>query len=488
MGDVLDRGAPRSASAVVLSGSAWLVAARIGRTVISIAGLAITARLLTPAEFGIMASSAITLVLARAITEPIIDVPAIRDHDLTGHDYRAHLWWAILVSAALSIVTWLAAPALARAAHVPDLAPALRGFALVFVPQAVFCAGNSLLRRQHQFARIARISVSNLIVTQGVTIALALAGHGWRALVGGMMVSIVLLAVQSAWPARLDLRPPRRLAPSGFSASGVGAINWAMTNLDTVFATLLLGPAATGLYSRAYNLNTQLKEPFAEIDVTIRQAFGLVRGQGKDGHQPQALAGLRLLAMAAALAAGSLIAMRHEAVTILLGKDWLGVIPPLVILLIGFPLRIARIYLDSVTVAWGSLRPLLAQRMALIAVLVAQLVLTGGRGIEWIAGALVTVQALALVMPGSPAEREVLGPLHMRLAALLPGFALMAAIIGAAEGVALVFGTLGLVGGILAKGAAMAVVALAAALLTPASWLIGPLARGRARLLGRGTA
>lgn len=489
MTNLLGRGELRSASALVMRGGTFLIGARITRMVISMAALAVLARLLEPADFGVLAFCVSFLVMARAITEPILDIPAIRDPDLTTVQYRAYIWWALAVALAMAGLFAASSPLLGAVTDSPAVTQGAQLLAPALFMQAIYLAGNSMLRRRHQFGRIAAISISNLIVSQGLTIALAVYGFGWRSLVLGQLFSIGLFAVQNILAAKLDWRPPASglsaIRPSGMAASGVGVINWAMTSLDTLFTAAMLGPAATGLYSRAYNLITQLKEPFAEIDVTLRQAFGMSADQqAGEVYRQKVRSGLRLLALIAALAAGGLVALREQVVLIILSEKWLPIIPALTILAFGFPLRIARLYMDSITVAWGSMRSLLGQRIILVVLLVAMLVWAAQHGIAYIAGAITLMQLVSVSLQGSAAEGRILPSLLSRFIALLPGYILFGAMVGAAEAAAQLAGPQGLLIDIIIRGGAAGLVALIAILITPGNWLIGPVRRMRARLPG----
>ena len=143
-----ETGGPRPLAARAASGSAWLIAARMGTRAIDLATLMLLARLLTPADFGVVAVAMVLVQIVEAVFElPVAQVlvraasPAHRTSGATGDD-RAMLDPAFTLSVArgLVVAALLAAAALpfARAYHdgrllglicFLALAPALRGIA-----------------------------------------------------------------------------------------------------------------------------------------------------------------------------------------------------------------------------------------------------------------------------------------------------------------------------------------------------------------------
>ncbi|TKD50004.1 oligosaccharide flippase family protein [Sphingomonas baiyangensis] len=470
---------------VAVSGS-WLLGARIVRTLLTLIGMMALARLLTPADFGVAAIAVSATVLSLLVLEGAIDFPALRNDDLTADGMRSLIWSAIAGVGAMAIALWFAAPLLERALGFERLAMALRGVIPAFFAQIWFVAGTAVLRRQHRYAAVAAISVASSALYMAIAVALAMAGAGLWSLIIGQVASMLGAALLFAQRAGIGLAWPRRFTLAGMRRSGASGaasrfLAWLWTNIDTFFVAAWFTPAATGLYSRAYNINVQMKEPFAAIENPIRAALLGLRAAGRP-TRAAALQMLRAIVLAAGLCAAFVVVFRDEVIAILLGEGWAGAAPVLAILALSFPARIARMLDDGVSASIGSQRLLVVRQLVLLGVIGACLLTFGGRGIAWVAGAVSAGVYVAAFARFGNAETAHSGSLGERLAHMLPGLLAMAALVTAGEAIARTVASP--LADALLRLALFALAGLAC-LAVPASWLPEALATMRAALLAR---
>lgn len=437
MTDPIGRGSDKGLSRMIFSGSAWLIGARIGRTIITLLGMVVLARLLTPADFGVLAFATSATVLSLVVIEGIIDYPTLREDELSSTIIRSLLWTGLAVTLAFSVLLWFASPALERAIDFPNLALGLRAMIPVCLAQVVFVAGSALLRRQHRFAISAQISVMSVALYVIVAVVLAAKGMGlWSVLVAQIFAQAVT-AIVIAIASKLPLLPPRRFAFDGsLHVGGWGAasrlVAWGWTNIDTLACSLALGPIATGLYSRAYNINVQAKEPFVAIDQTIRQAFAALKNR-EGGFALQMIMALRLMTLLSGFTAAAIIVLREPIVAVLLGSQWTAAVPALALLAAGLPARIARIYFDSLTISFGSMRGLVLRHVVILALIALGLALFASRGIGWVAAVVSMTLYLSLLFATGKAERAAgVGPVATAQA-MAPGLLLCALVVAVAE-------------------------------------------------------
>lgn len=437
MTDPIGRGSDKGLSRMIFSGSAWLIGARIGRTLITLIGMAILARLLTPSDFGVLAFATSATVLSLVVIEGVIDYPALREDELSTGIIRSLLWAGLAVTAAFSVILWFGAPALERLIEFSDLTLGLRAMIPVCLAQVFFVAGSALLRRQHRFAISAQISVLSVALYMIVAVVLAAQGIGlWSVLVAQIFAQIVT-AIVIAMASKMPLLPPRRFDFGGsLHVGGWGAasrlVAWGWTTIDKLAVSLTLGPAATGLYSRAYNINVQAKEPFVAIDQTIRQAFAALKNR-EGGFVAQMIMALRLMTLLSGFTAAAIIILREPIVAVLLGSQWTAAVPALALLAAGLPARIARIYFDSLTISLGSMRGLVIRHLAILAVIAVGLYLFADRGIGWVAAVVSATLYLSLLFASGKAERAAGVGTVATARAMAPGLLLCALIVAAAE-------------------------------------------------------
>lgn len=484
----IGRGDHKGMGRTILKGSAHLLGGRVARTLINLVGMMVLARLLAPADFGVLALATTATILSLVILEGVIDYPAIRNDDLTREGLRSLIWAGVLVMLLFGLLLWTIAPLAERELDFPHLANALRAMIPVCIAQVFFVAGLGILRRHHRFGAASVQSVITVLLYIGIAIALVALGYGLYGVLAGMVVANIVSAVVLASLAKLPVMPPHSLSTmrQHVHLGGYGALsrllNWAWASVDTLAASILLGPTAAGLYSRAHNINVQAKEPFLAVDQTMRQAFASGKSNGP-AVGAQMVAALRLVTIASGFIAAAIIILRDEVVLVLLGTQWAAAALPLAILAAGLPPRIARMYFDGLAVVVGDVRGMAVRHILLLALMLAGLALFAQRGLPWVAAAMTVPLYLSLLFATGAQERAVIGPVGRMLAAMLPGMALAIALVALAE---LIIRPLAADHVLLRAAldcAILGIVALLLALFVPDRWLGQAAARLRQRLL-----
>ncbi len=484
----IGRGDHRAMGRTILRGSGQLLGGRLARTIINLLGMMVLARLLAPADFGVLALSTTATVLSLVILEGVIDYPAIRNDDLTTEGLRSLIWAGVLVMVLFGGGLWLIAPFAERQLDFPHLANALRAIIPVCIAQVFFVAGLGILRRHHRFGAASVQSVITVLLYIGIAIALVALGYGLYGVLAGMVVANIVSAIVLAGLAKLPVLPPRSFSTmrSHVHLGGYGALsrllNWAWASVDTLAASILLGPTAAGLYSRAHNINVQAKEPFLAVDQTMRQAFASAKSNGP-AVGVQMIAALRLVTLASGFIAAAIILLRDEVVLILLGTQWAAAALPLAILAAGLPPRIARMYFDGLAVVMGDVRGMAVRHIVLLALMLVALALFASRGLPWVAAAMTVPLYLSLLFATGAQERAVIGPVGRVLAAMIPGMALAIALVLAGEGLVRPLAGDHQMLRAAIDSAMLGTVALLLALFVPDRWLGQAAARIRQRLL-----
>ena len=103
-------GSSRGLGGMVLRGSMWLLMGRVVRSVISLVGLAILARLLQPADFGVLVVVMTFALLGTVLLIGMLDAPLTRHLEITQEDLRGLIWLGLLLMLALGAALWIAAP------------------------------------------------------------------------------------------------------------------------------------------------------------------------------------------------------------------------------------------------------------------------------------------------------------------------------------------------------------------------------------------
>ena len=175
----------------------------------------ILARLLTPAEYGLMAFATTFLsvpqfILSNGLIPVIIDKENLSDDDLS-----TAFWTSLGLGCALMLIVLVCAGPLATVLGNPSLAPVLRWSSIQFVFMALGNVPSALYQRRLQFRVFALRSVVSFIGGGGVGIYLALQGEGVWSLVANLLVQS-MIAGTMLW-AGLGWVPRLRFSRASFA-------------------------------------------------------------------------------------------------------------------------------------------------------------------------------------------------------------------------------------------------------------------------------
>lgn len=244
----------------------WVGVASVVARVVSSLRMLVLAKLLMPADFGLVAIALLAIGALQLFHELGFSSALIyRQDDL--EDAADTAFWVILgTSVPLFFVAYLAAEPLMQlfnkdAATVVQAVPVLRVLALSMIISSVGEVPTTLLMKDLRFR--AKIVPELLGALSGAILAivLALAKLGVWSLVAGYLVeaAVAAIVVYFLCPWRPRGRFHSRLAHEMFGygkhIAGSRILVFGITDIDDVFVSKLLGSSALGFYSFAYKLS-----------------------------------------------------------------------------------------------------------------------------------------------------------------------------------------------------------------------------------------
>ncbi|MEV6237220.1 oligosaccharide flippase family protein [Lentzea sp. NPDC051838] len=363
------------------------------------------ARMLVPEDFGAFAVALVALGALLAINELGVSLALVRWPGDPREIAPTVTTISFLSSCVLYALCWVGAPAFSEALGAPGATGVVRLLcASVLIDGATAAAAQFVNREFRQGTRLT-VDMSNLALTTGVTVALALADYGawslaWGRLVGNALSAVLLFRLVSMWPKPgFDRKQARELVAFGLPLAGASLLVFAMLNVDYVITGHLLGAVALGLYLQAFNLASW---PVNMFSVVIRRVSlaAFARVQDDPVAREALLARFTALLFAGALpVCGLLGLLALPTVTTLYGAKWAGSAAALQFLVVLGIVRVATELGYDFLVALGLPgRTLWLQGIwltALITLLPAGALLDGIRGVA-AAHALV---AVLLVLP-----------------------------------------------------------------------------------------
>lgn len=298
---------------------------------LSIASTVIIARILSPGDYGLVGMVAVFIAFAEMFKDAGLSTVTIQSKTIT-HDMVSNLFWInVLVSLLFGIIILVSSPFIAEFYGKPELAPVAVALSLSFVISGIFIQHQALLKRHMQFVSLGVIQITSQLVGIIVTIALAVLGWAYWALIVGTIVNTVSGALITVYfcrwvPGRLKRGTGvREMLRFGGNITGFGCLNYFARSLDNILIGRFLGATALGYYSRAYQMLmspiTMISGPLGGVIVPVLSRLS----SDKQRLQDYYLNTLYMLALVACPITAIFFISSKEVVLLLLGNSWLSV-------------------------------------------------------------------------------------------------------------------------------------------------------------------
>ena len=321
-----------------ISGVKWSSISLFGRRGLSLLTTIILARLLAPADFGLVAMAAVVIGFIELFKDLGTASAVIQRKDPSQGLLASVFWLNAGFGLAAAMVLYLLAPLLGVFYHEPQVIPIMQVLSLSFLLSGLSNVQMSLLERNLAFDKLARIEIGASLFASLVGITAAFLGHGAWSLVyqmlAGNFLATLLLWSGSRWrPSwQFDWAEIRSVMGFSLNLTGASIFNYFARNADKLLIGRYLGSQDLGYYDLAYRL---MQFPLQGISAVIgRVMFPLYSRMQDDAGQ----FGRTYLKVAAAIALISfplmlgLTALAGPFVLTLFGLAWIPVIPLLLIL------------------------------------------------------------------------------------------------------------------------------------------------------------
>jgi O-antigen/teichoic acid export membrane protein len=311
-----------------VQGGAAVFAGQVLRFVIQTSSTMVLARLLTPADFGLIAMVTGITGFISHFKDLGLTMATVQRADVT-HAQASKLFWINLVfSVALALIGIALAPLVASFYGEPSLKSVMAAVSTTFLFSGVAAQHLALLRRQMRFGIVSIIEVIALVLAVAAAVTAARLGAGYWALVILIVVEATmggaLTMLASGWRPGL----PRRgvdvgsMLRYGVNVSGFNILTYIGRAADTVLIGRFWGSGPTGLYSKAYGLLmlplTQINTPINSVAIPV---LSRLQGDSKRycAYYYQALS---LVAYLTAPLILFLAATADDVIAIVLGPQW----------------------------------------------------------------------------------------------------------------------------------------------------------------------
>lgn len=325
-------------------GAKWVFIGNTGSQIINFALGLILARLLMPAEFGMVATILIFTSLAGFVAGGGMGQAIVRAKEASKRDFDLLFTLQALIGLAIVGFFFAIAPWFGRWYENPLYADLLRVAALSFLVRPFFNVPSNMLHRDMRFKAKTAVQLSNLVVYNGIALSLAWLGHGpWSLILAGLF-SAVAGALQFAWYARwrpglcFDFARAGELMRYGLLASSNNIVYYVRSQLPTFMLSRSFGPAGVGLFNKAESLAMR---PHSFITGSVYEVLFRALAKEQDNLDTSRYLFFRSLSLVAVYGLPFYLGflwLAEPLVVTLFGHRWADSAAPLMILSLAAPL------------------------------------------------------------------------------------------------------------------------------------------------------
>jgi O-antigen/teichoic acid export membrane protein len=310
------------------------------RTAVQLGLVVVVSRLLTPAEFGVSVIGTGIMAIALGLREFATSDFLIQRREVMRDDIRTSFTVLLLLTALIAAGIFALAPWFGTF-YGEKLTQFLGIAAVAGLIDAMSLPIRSLLRRDMAFGTLAFINTTAATLTVVTTILLALVGFSFMSFAWAALAAASTTTVLSFYfrPQLSNLRPTFRSWRSMFAFGGYNGashlINQAYERLPQLILGGMLPASAVGLYNRAVMVSEIPQMIFlASVFSVSFPAFAAEIRKGHGLKEPY-LRALGYITVFYWPALVLLTLLAYPVVSLLLGHQWLSIVPLLQIIAIA---------------------------------------------------------------------------------------------------------------------------------------------------------
>ena len=242
-----------------VSGIGWTSIAQIGRQGALFLVSIVLARLLTPEDYGLVGMILVFTGFVALFAELGFGAALIQRDEIEIRHYDSVFWLNLMMGALLTALFLVIAPYISKFYREPSLTPLIRLVSVNFLIISVSIVQKTIIQREMNFRKIAKIDILAVLIGGIVAIIMALSGQGvwsliWQILVTSSVASFVFWW-QSNWRPNFLFDKKAISELLGFSSNllGYSIVNYWARSADNLLVGRFLGSGSLGIYTRAYS-------------------------------------------------------------------------------------------------------------------------------------------------------------------------------------------------------------------------------------------
>ncbi|PSH03201.1 MAG: hypothetical protein CXZ00_13610 [Acidobacteria bacterium] len=295
------------------------------------------ARLLTPDDFGLVAVAYLCIGIIAEICGSL-GWAVVNLQELSESQIGQINSLAMILGVAGSLLLLVSAHFIGAFFRMPHIPTILFWTSLIFLLTAVKTIPAALLQRDCEFKTLAGIEALSYFAYAICTVLLAFLGAGYWSLVAGLVSMSAVSALLTLrarwhcfrWPTRNPLNTPLRFSTHML----ISSVAWyTYSNSDFLAAGRMLGQAALGAYTFAWNLASAPVEKTAKLVLRVMPSFFAAAHREPAALRAYLLTVAEVVSVIVVPLSVGLAIVADQFLLVVLGEKWGPTVNPLRILL-----------------------------------------------------------------------------------------------------------------------------------------------------------
>ncbi len=241
-------------------GGLWFAAFTTVSQSISWCATLVIARMLTPADYGLMDMATILTGYVQIFYEMGVGAAIIQRDEVSDEELSSVFWALFFWGVVLGSLCFLLAYPTVLIFHEPRVYHVTQAVSVLFLLGTTFIVPGTLLKRQLRFKALGFVLSTSVVISCLAMVALAYAGAGIWTLIGGNIIrsalTLILVFIVSGWRPKLHFSHAESMAYLRFGLPVVGgnSLGYIYTRAAVFFGGRAFTASSLGYYSLATQL------------------------------------------------------------------------------------------------------------------------------------------------------------------------------------------------------------------------------------------
>ena len=243
-----------------ITGFIWKILEKGGSQAISMLIQIVLARLLLPADYGIIGYLTVFINISDVFIQQGLTTALIQKKDADEIDYTSVFFSNICIALIIYLILWIISPAVSRFYHEPQLTSIMKVLSLSVIIGSFSAVHNAILAKSLDFKKSFYRGLANTVSYGIAGIIFAFLGFGVWSLVYGRLIGLIVGAI-TLW-LTVDWKPKRVFSYDrvkhlfNFSSKvlGTNLLNTLFNNINSLIIGRLYTSTDLGYYQRGQNI------------------------------------------------------------------------------------------------------------------------------------------------------------------------------------------------------------------------------------------